>query len=134
MLNNIKLRAHHGLCIAFFEGKGYDENFVKNMTTVIAKLEKNPNIIIVSKEDNICAECPNNINSLCLCSEKVDEYDKNVLKLCNIKTGDVLPWKTYSALVNDNIIKAGKMEFICGNCTWANICFSKAAKIFKNIN
>ena len=29
------LRPHHGLCIAFFEGKGYNQKFVENMTNVV---------------------------------------------------------------------------------------------------
>lgn len=124
-MSNIKLRAHHGLCIAFFEEKGYDDNFIKNMRTVIAALTRNPDVTIVTGEDIVCVACSNNKDGLCDCNEKVDRYDKAVLRLCNISSGHVLPWKTYKALVNKKIIETGKMTAVCGNCQWTSICFKK---------
>ena len=72
-MSNIKLRAHHGLCIAFFEGKGYDDNFIRNMKNIIATLTQNPNVTIVADEDIVCVACPNNNNGICDCKKKVDE-------------------------------------------------------------
>ena len=31
MKEPLKLRAHHGMCLAFFEGKGYSSAFTENM-------------------------------------------------------------------------------------------------------
>ena len=35
-----KIRPHHGLCIAFFEGKGYSPEFVRHMEQTIANLKQ----------------------------------------------------------------------------------------------
>ncbi|MDF2986995.1 MAG: hypothetical protein K0R50_2505 [Eubacterium sp.] len=122
---DIRLRAHHGLCIAFFEGKGYDENFVQNMKAVVSALEKNPDITIVTDEDVVCAACPNNNENQGNCGDKADKYDKKVLQLCNLNGGDSLSWKTFSDLVNKKIIKPGNMHSICCDCQWADICMRK---------
>ncbi|HEZ7990826.1 MAG TPA: hypothetical protein RWO66_07705 [Ruminococcus sp.] len=37
--SEIFLRPHHGLCIGFFEGKGYSDEFTANMSAVIEKLQ-----------------------------------------------------------------------------------------------
>lgn len=119
---NIKLRAHHGLCIAFFEGKGYDNNFVENMKNIIITLNQNPNVTIVTDEDIVCVACPNNKNGICDCIEKVDKYDKMVLKLCNIHNNLTLPWDEYRMMIQEKIIKAGKLSTVCGDCQWSYIC------------
>ena len=34
-MSSFKIRPHHGLCTAFFEGKGYSGDFVRNMANVL---------------------------------------------------------------------------------------------------
>lgn len=36
----IELRAHHGMCLLFFEGKGYSEGFTAHMQTVLDYLKE----------------------------------------------------------------------------------------------
>jgi hypothetical protein len=121
----IKLRAHHGLCIAFFEGKGYNDYFVENMRNVITTLNSNPNVTITFDEDIVCVACPNNKNGICDCIEKVNRYDETVLRLCNIRNNTILPWQTFKALVMKKVIKAGMLSTVCSDCQWANICIKK---------
>ncbi|HEY5561588.1 MAG TPA: DUF1284 domain-containing protein [Clostridiaceae bacterium] len=124
--SSFKLRAHHGLCILFFEGKGYDDNFVENMKNVIATLTQNPMVLVVFDEDIVCVACPNNSNGICDCNEKVDRYDKMVLRLCDMHSNTVLQWEAYKTLVKEKIIMTGKLSTVCGDCNWANICLKKA--------
>ena len=39
MKEPLKLRAHHGMCLAFFEGKGYSSAFTENMGKVLEEME-----------------------------------------------------------------------------------------------
>lgn len=57
------IRAHHGLCISFFEGKGYSENFTANMAKMIALLEVDPNVKIIDHTDEICKACPHDCSA-----------------------------------------------------------------------
>ena len=56
-----RIRAHHGMCLAFFQGKGYSGAFVENMANMKAILEENPDILLLDGPDDICAACPNRL-------------------------------------------------------------------------
>ena len=59
-----KIRAHHGLCLYYFKGKGYSEEFVRNMTKIKKELEKNPLVLITDRADDVCTACPNRTGSV----------------------------------------------------------------------
>lgn len=62
----IKLRAHHGMCLAFFEGKGYSAGFTAHMAQILEYLEQeNPTVTVVAEADCICAACPHLANGIC---------------------------------------------------------------------
>jgi len=48
---SISLRAHHGLCLHFFQGKGYSGAFVENMARKKAMLEENPLVRLTDQAD-----------------------------------------------------------------------------------
>lgn len=97
-----RIRYHHLMCIPRFTGKGYSDAFCKNMYEVIEKFSKG-DYELVSCCDDICRECPNNINGKCSDEEKVSQYDKMVMKC----------------------IDEGKIPLpseICNDCRWYEIC------------
>lgn len=125
MMNNIiKLRAHHVLCLAFFEGKGYSDKFTCNMRRVLELLKTNPELQIIAGRDIICAECPNLKNGACVTPDLTREYDNKVLSHCGLTENAVIKWNDFAKLAADNIINAKKREQICGNCQWNEICKS----------
>ncbi|MEG0961706.1 MAG: DUF1284 domain-containing protein [Lachnospiraceae bacterium] len=117
-----KLRPHHGLCIQFFEGNGYSEEFVSHMKKVIAKLKHDPFICVTAQEDNICAHCPNMESNGCKTKEKVLRYDHKVLQLCQLSNGQKIQWNEFAARVKESIIEAGKIGEVCKDCGWSEIC------------
>ena len=46
------IRAHHGMCLTFFQGKGYSGDFVENMGAMKKILEQNPLIRLVEGYDD----------------------------------------------------------------------------------
>ena len=120
-----KVRAHHGLCIQFFEGKGYSEAFTRHMSQVIKTLEKNPEIELAASEDEICSCCPNYGEKACETSEKVTAYDRKVLEFTGTVSGQKLSWQEFVKRVEENIIGADRMSEVCGDCGWAEICHIK---------
>ncbi|MCD8014410.1 MAG: DUF1284 domain-containing protein [Lachnospiraceae bacterium] len=62
---SIPLRPHHGMCLAYFEGKGYSEGFTVHMQKMLALFlkegenGKGPRIRLVTHPDEICTACPN---------------------------------------------------------------------------
>ena len=118
----IDLRAHHGMCLAVFQGKGYSGEFVTNMAEMKAVLEENPSVRLRAETDEICAACPHNLGGCCESGEKVIRYDREVLRRCGLREGTVLPYRDFEALVRRRILETGQREEICGGCQWSGLC------------
>ena len=118
----IRLRAHHGMCLFFFRGKGYSSDFTSHMAHVKELLEENPDqeILLCASEDEICSRCPHRKAQGCESAEKTERYDREVLAVCSLSGRT-----TYSAFkeaVETHILRAGRREEICGDCQWSEIC------------
>ena len=129
MLNS-EIRPHHGLCTAFFEGKGYSPAFVRHMTFMINYLNcQNPDIRLVLHSDSICSACPHNQNQICESAEKVLAYDTSVLRLCGLEENTSLLWSEYCDIVHDKILRRGRLCEVCKDCQWRFICLDKSKQI-----
>ena len=118
----IPMRGHHGMCFAFFHGRGYSNSFTAHMAEVQSWLRDNPLVEVRNTPDEVCSACPNLVDGVCTSPDKVKNYDDQVLSRCGLKPGTVLPWNDFSALVQKNILSPGKREEICGDCQWSSIC------------
>ena len=114
------LRAHHGMCLYFFRGKGYSGQFVENMGKMKAVLEENPTIRLMDSPDDICAACPNKVTEPC--AEKASRYDREVLRRCELSVGDTLSYEDFSKKVVETILRPGVRGTICGDCQWSSLC------------
>lgn len=114
------LRAHHGMCLYFFRGKGYSGQFVENMGKMKAVLEENPTIRLMDSPDDICAACPNKATEPC--AEKASRYDREVLRRCGLSVGDALSYEDFSKKVVETILRQGVRRSICGDCQWSSLC------------
>lgn len=120
-----QIRAHHGMCLAFFQGKGYSDEFTGHMGKMKRFLTRNPVVRILAGADEICGPCPNNEGGICRDAAKTEGYDRKVLSLCGIREGSELFWQDFEGMVRENILEAGKREEICGDCQWNSICSKK---------
>ncbi len=123
------IRPHHLLCLQFFEGKGYSEEFVKHMAEVYDKLlQENPVIQIVKGVDDICKNCPNNKNGKCSKEDSVLGNDKRTYELIKDELKEEQTWKDLTRLVYRNIIDKNKLKQVCEVCRWSDICESQLHK------
>ena len=116
----INLRAHHGMCMYFFQGKGYSGVFVENMGAMKEILEENPLVRLLEGYDDVCAACPNKQTETC--TEKAFRYDREVLRRCGLSVGDTLPYRDFSENVIETILRPGLRGAICGDCQWSSLC------------
>ena len=114
------LRAHHGMCLYFFRGKGYSGQFVENMGKMKAVLEENPTIRLMDSPDDICAACPNKVTEAC--AEKASRDDREVLRRCGLSVGGSLSCEDFSKRVVETILRPGVRGAICGDCQWSGLC------------
>lgn len=137
-ISEISLRPHHGMCLAYFEGKGYSVEFTVHMQNMLEILTKkkgfgeNVNggakVRLTVCTDEICTACPNNIGALCREETRVRMFDQGVLETCQLEEGQVLDFEAFAGLVQRHIIDAGKRQDICGGCQWESICANKESR------
>ncbi len=127
--HEIPLRPHHGMCLAYFEGKGYSEDFTAHMQEVLDFLtneeragEQEKQVRLTIGTDVICEACPHNEDGICDNDAQASEYDRKVLSLCGLKEGEVMTFQDFVSRVQDNIIADGKRTLICAGCQWEDIC------------
>ena len=143
------IRPHHGMCLAFFIGNGYSNEFTAHMQEMLDLFTKGADVCLTVKTDEICSACPNNGEGICaaakkvrlhvgideICSacpnncegvceaaEKVKRYDNEVLVECGLKEGQKLAFPEFTEAVQKKIIETGKRTKICGDCQWNRIC------------
>lgn len=116
-----KLRGHHLICLNFFRGEGYSEDFISNIYSVIGK----ENIEIVKGPDDVCAMCPYLKDDMCNNPEYSDEMillqDREALKLLMFKPGIIVSWKEISEKLPGKI-EEWKAKF-CVGCGYRKVCF-----------
>lgn len=118
---SVSLRPHHGLCLCFFEGYGYSDDFSKNMASVLKGLQADTFVRIVEGHDSICIKCPNRAAEC----PNAAFYDRKVLELCRLHAGQKMCWSEFQRKIRACVLEAGKLAEVCGNCKWFYICGKK---------
>ncbi len=117
-----KLRGHHLICLNFFRGEGYSEEFIKNIYSVIGK----ERVEIVAGTDDVCVRCPYLKGNKCTNSDYTDEkillQDREALRLLRFKTGEIIEWRMISAKL-PGIMDEWKARF-CHDCGYLKVCFT----------
>lgn len=133
----IPVRPHHGMCLAYFIGKGYSEGFSAYMEKMLHILEQDVSIRLVVSLDEICSACPNRQvtveasgveKEICEAQEKVYRYDHGVLDACGLAEGEELNFLEFTRKVQEKVIDTGLRAKICGDCQWNNICSEKTSR------
>jgi len=115
----MKLRPHHLLCTQGYSGKGYDEDFVRNMTAITNYLRNDENAVvdIVFSTDDICAKCPRMLGiDLCKDNAKVKLLDKKVKDYFCIEETQYV-YKDIVSKINSQMTNA-MMDNVCSDCAW----------------
>lgn len=119
----MKLRPHHGMCIAYFQGHGYSEDFTAHLSDLIRRIrEENVTVTLTVGRDDVCAHCPNLADGVCTSCGKVEDYDRRVLELCGLKEGKPMEAADFLETVRQRVLLLGKRSSICGKCQWSGLC------------
>ncbi|WP_408072545.1 DUF1284 domain-containing protein [Butyrivibrio sp. JL13D10] len=115
----INLRPHHLLCTQGYSGKGYDENFVRNMTEITTKMRTDSDlkVRIVFSTDDLCKYCPRKRGEgICADDHKVLGFDAGVIDFLKLEE-KVYGYQELIHEINEKMTSE-KMKNICGNCEW----------------
>jgi len=126
----MKIRIHHLLCMQGFQDKGYNEEFVKNMTEVvnIFKNDSKTKVTIITALDSICKCCPHKQGEICV--SKGEEYnkervekEKRIAEFLDLELNKeyeigFLFERVNSRICNQRIAK----QLYCDDCQWLYCC------------
>ena len=112
------------MCLQGFQGYGYDEAFVKNMTE-INRMRKSANttVSLTDSADDICKSCPNLKENLCgnqKQNERIISMDREVLS----KLDTAMEYDAQDLFENVEKIFNSKesLSKICSECIWHKEC------------
>lgn len=114
------------MCMAYFIGCGYSGGFTAHMAQLLEDLTPETAICLTVGTDTVCGPCPNNTGGVCDQPELVAAWDREVLDLCGLGAGYILPFGSFTRLVEDNILELGLRP--CGSCQWNSICASHPSR------
>ena len=121
-----RLRGHHLICLNFFKGEGYSEEFVEAVKEAVSS-EK---VVVVSGGDDVCETCPSWENE---CKAYGEDYirriDELALSLLEVNEGEEVSWKEIRERLK-SAMKTWRRE-VCSECEWLRVC--KETEIWKSI-
>lgn len=128
-----RLRAHHLLCTALYQGKGYSGDFESNMDRIASRVCREEDLVLclLDSPDNICEECPNLTAEGCrLDDNSVVVTDRRLLDLLGQSSGNCMTVGQCRRLLRRKITSEIFQE-LCGECTWKKkgLCSYERLKI-----
>ena len=125
-LSPIPLRAHHALCLQFFEGRGYSQSFVDHLQQTLDLFRAGHPIVLVEGCDHICQCCPCLKEGRCTTEEKVTRYDRQIAQLCGFRIGSVTDFEAITRSVSTHLLNTPLFSTLCPDCEWRAICHKEA--------
>lgn len=116
----MELRPHHLICLNFFRGYGYSDEFTKRLREIVEGLNSEE-ILVVFGGDDICVVCPY-FDKICEKEPEVTEIDYLASKLLEINFGDIIMFSEIERKIPE-IIGIWR-KYACDGCEWENVCFS----------
>ncbi len=127
----IRIRPHHLLCIQGFQGYGYTQDFVLHMGRVISFLKSNLfyNLQIVVESDELCSQCPYDVDGRCIkgSMDEIYKIDRLVIEKANLDLNHIYTVSEAFSTVNKNL-NHDHIVSICSGCSWQNKCLFYIAK------
>ena len=130
-----RLRGHHFICLQFFRGEGYSEEFVANLNAVLKRLASEP-AEVVEAADDVCAACPE-IGADGRCAsvtaggeEEIRRIDALALGLLDLTPGERITLAEARDRLAAHAIGIGRWRAqACHGCAWESVCEHGWAKM-----
>jgi hypothetical protein len=116
-------RGHHLICLHFYNGEGYDADYIKHLSDTVATAETSDVSICVGA-DCVCKACPHQNNEACANYENSEPdircMDATALELLSLTPGTAISWKELRKQVEK--IFPEWYGLYCIDCGWASAC------------
>lgn len=120
----IRLRGHHLVCLRFFQGQGYSQEFVENLEDMMRRARESEEIEVVSGADDVCRACLSLQGDKCVAKPgmdaKIREMDAEAVAHLGVEVGAKVYWRQITAKVM--VPSKGWMAGFCEGCDWEKVC------------
>jgi uncharacterized protein len=120
----LRLRGHHLICLHFFRGEGYSEDFIVNLRDILRRAEAGEQIAVTSEADDVCEICPYLKEKKCSYNEDSDQeiqaMDRKALELLELRVQDIVFWLDIRGTI-PALFQRWSREF-CRTCDWKHAC------------
>jgi uncharacterized protein len=120
----LTLRGHHLICLHFFKGEGYSEEFIVNLRDILRKAEAGQQIAVTPGADDVCSICPYLREKKCTYNEDSDQeiqaMDRKALELLELRVQDIVFWLDIRGRI-PVLFQRWAQEF-CRTCDWRHPC------------
>ncbi len=117
------LRGHHLICLHFFNGEGYNEEFIGNLKSTLSSASVD-GVNVISGVDDICSKCPYKKETFCRHTDTSDkeirDMDSTALKLLDLSPGDLVNWEEIRRVL-PSIFHEWHRNY-CSACDWKAAC------------
>lgn len=117
------LRGHHLICLHFFNGDGYDEDFINNLRHVLSSAD-GEEVTVTSGADDVCTRCLYLREGACRQADNADrviqQMDEKALELLGIFIGSRARWDTLGGEVQK--VFPQWFALYCRGCEWRGAC------------
>ncbi len=119
----VSLRGHHLICLHFYNGEGYEVDFVRHLSRVLHEVETGK-VQVVEGPDDVCSCCPHLQQNRCALDEGADEQvcemDEVALRLLRLRALDSIQWR----VIKDQLPKILPLwaSLFCKDCNWQRAC------------
>ena len=125
---HVRLRGHHLICLQFFRGEGYSEEFVANLEVLLGRLATEP-ATVVAVADDVCAACPElGADGLCASDSaggeaEIRRIDALAFELLELEPRDRITLSEARSRLGADAIGVGRWRTeACRGCAWENVC------------
>ena len=117
------LRGHHLVCLFFFNGEGYTQEYTDNLRAAVKRAEGG-GVEVVSGADIICIKCPHLRENRCCyesnAEEAIEGMDRKALDLLEVASGQSISWSELKAKLT--AIFPEWYKSFCSDCDWLRVC------------
>ncbi|RLI85071.1 MAG: DUF1284 domain-containing protein [Archaeoglobales archaeon] len=120
----VRLRGHHLICLQFYRGEGYNQDFIKHLFNILERVQYE-DVEVVEGVDEVCSVCPYNSGNACVYSDstaelKIREIDELAVRLLSLSPGSKVKWDEVRKKVGG--ILGTWREKVCKFCDWNKVC------------
>ena len=124
---SVQLRGHHLICLQFYRGQGYSDEFVANLDRVQKAAIDDP-ALIVSGPDDVCAACPGlGVDGTCRHPDTGEaealRIDALALQLLDAAIGESLSLSQARVRLAADAAACDRWRAeSCASCLWEDTC------------